>query len=147
MDPKNLGCYLEESVLFCQVGDLEKMEAMLVIDQADIDFVREGQEVEIKLDELPHDVLHGRIAEIAPDALKISPRRLSTKAGGELATKTDPAGVERPMSTSYQARVYLDDPEGLLGLGLRGRAKIHADWQTVGRRLWRLATRTFNFKL
>jgi len=147
MEPENLGCYLEESVLFCQVGDPEKMEAMLVIDQADIDFVRPGQEVEIKLDGLPHDILQGQIAEIAPDALEISPRRLSTKSGGELATKTDPAGVERPMSTSYQARVYLDDPDGLLGLGLRGRAKIHADWQTLGRRLWRLATRTFNFKL
>jgi len=147
LDSRNLGALLPVDVLFCQVGDPKKMEAILVIDQADIPFVRPEQEVEIKLDELPHDIIPGTISEVSPDALKVSSKRLSTKAGGELATKTDASGVERPMSPSYQARVPLDDSEGLLRLGLRGRAKVHADWQTLGQRAWRFATSTFNFKL
>lgn len=147
LDDRNLGALLPVDVLFCQVGDPHKLEAILVVDQGDIPFVECGQRVEIKLDQLPHDVFEGRITEVSPDALKISSKRLSTKSGGELATKTDPSGVERPMSPSYQVRVPLDDPDGLMRLGLRGRAKIHADWQTLSQRVWRFITSTFNFHL
>jgi putative peptide zinc metalloprotease protein len=147
LDPKNLGSLLSMDVLFCQVGDPKKMEAVLVIDQADIPFVREGYKVQIKLDELPHDVFNGQIAEVSGDVMKVSSKRLSTKAQGELATKTDPSGVERPMSPSYQARVSLDSESSLLRLGLRGRAKIECPWQTVGQRVWRLLSHTFNFRL
>ncbi len=150
LESENLGCFLEPGVLFCQVGDPEKMEAILVVDQSDIDFIREGQDVDIKLDELPHDLFLGRVAEIAKIDLQVSSNRLSTKAGGELATKTDKAGVERPMSTSYQVRVPLNDPAHLLRLGLRGQAKVHMgpdDWQTLGQRAWRLLSETFNFRM
>ena len=51
--------YLEDGVLFCQIGDPQQYEAILVIDQADLEFVRElllkGKPpvVDIKLDALP----------------------------------------------------------------------------------------------
>ena len=150
LEPWNLNAYLEEGVLFCQIGEPSQMEAILVVDQADQPFVREGQQqkVDIKLDALPHDTLHGEVVQWSREPLKIAPRRLSAKTKGELPTKYDPdSGVERPLSTSYQGRVPLDDPDGLLLLGFRGRAKIHTDWQTLGQRVWRLLTRTFNFKL
>jgi putative peptide zinc metalloprotease protein len=147
LDEKNIGAMLPVDVLFCQIGDPRKLEAILVVDQADIPFVQIGQTVDVKLDELPHDVFEGKITEISPDALKISSKRLSTKSGGELATKTDETGVERPMSPSYQVRVPLEDPNRLTRLGLRGRAKIYAEPQSLGQRTWRLITRTFNFRL
>ena len=113
--------------------------------------VRPNQKVDVKLDELPGRIFTGRITEIAPEALRITPNALSTKYKGELATKTDPtSGVEHPMSTSYQARVPLDEPKDLLPLlrlGLTGQAKIYADPQTCAARLWRFIGRTFNFKL
>jgi putative peptide zinc metalloprotease protein len=146
---RNIGVFLQAKppVLFCQIGDPKKMEATLVIDQAKVDFVAVDHKVEIKLDELPHDILHGVIDEIAADELEVSPRNLSAKVGGELPTETDATGAERPLSPSYQARVFLDDPDGLLRPGLRGRAKIHTKPQTLGRRAWRLISETFNFKL
>jgi len=148
LEPENLGCYLQAGTKFCLVGDPTQMEAILVIDQADIDFVAVGQEVEIKLDELPHDTFTGKIDKIAEEEMKFSPRRLSAKAGGELPTETDrQSGVERPMSTSYQASVHLPDPDGLLRIGLLGSAKVHVRPQTLGQRAWRFLTRTFNFKL
>jgi putative peptide zinc metalloprotease protein len=146
-DARNLGCLLMESTPFCQIGDPAHWQANLVIDQADVEFVRPGQTVKIKLDELPHDTLRGEIEEVARHDLKISPRQLSNKSGGELATRTDAAGIERPLNVSYEARVPLDDPEGLFRLGLRGRAKIHTAPQTLGQRLWRYLTQTFHFKL
>ena len=79
---------------------------------------------------------------------RATPKNLASKAGGELATKTDESGVERPWSPSYQVLVFpLDGPDDLLRIGLRGRAKIHARWQTVGQRAWRLVSETFNFRL
>ncbi|HEV7221080.1 MAG TPA: hemolysin D, partial [Pirellulales bacterium] len=145
--PKNRSAYMEEGVLFCMVGDPRKMEALLVVDQEDIEYLKLDQSVDIKLDELPGETLHGRIAEIAAEPLTVSPRSLSNKAGGELATKTDEGGVERPLNTSYQVRVPIDDPEGLLRISLRGRGRVHAVAQTLGHRLWRYVTQTFNFRL
>jgi putative peptide zinc metalloprotease protein len=144
---ENLGCLLSESELFCQVGDPQKMKATLVVDQADIDFVRVGQSVRIQLEELPGERLRGEIASIAFDPVKVSPKQLSNKAGGELATETDESGMERPMSTSYQARVPLEDVEGILRPGLRGRAKVAAGYQTIAQRAWRYLVQTFHFRL
>jgi putative peptide zinc metalloprotease protein len=148
LEKENLGAYLQEGTLFCQIGDPRKLEAVLVIDQADRNMIRPDQRVFIKIDELPHETFTSKIAEIAESELKVSPQRLTNKYGGELATKTDPhTGVERPISTSYQARVPLDDETGLMRLGLRGTARIQTDWLPLGTRFWRFLSHTFNFKL
>lgn len=147
LEDRNRGAYLQLSDMFCQIGDPQKLQADLVIDQADIDFVRPGLKVEIKLDELPHHVFHGTIRDIATEAMKAASPRLASKAGGPVATQTDESGIERPQSTSYQAHVDIDDPDGLMRLGVRGQAKIHSDWQTLASRTWRFITQTFNFKL
>jgi putative peptide zinc metalloprotease protein len=147
LEPRNAGAFLAESTLFVLIGDPRKMEAKLVIDQADVEFVAEGQRVDIKLDELPGETLEGEITEISPEPLKVSPKNLSNKSGGELATKTDESGMERPLSTSYQVTVPLDDPEGLLRIGLVGRGRVHAIPQTLGQRRGRYLSQTFNFRL
>ena len=160
LEPENRGAHLDDTVLFCQIGDPKKLEAIVVVDQGDIQFVhgdardangetvpQSGSRVDIKLDELPGETLHGNISEVSPSDLKVSSRRLSNKGGGTLATKTDASGAERPLSTSYQARVSIDDPDGLLRLGLRGQARIHSDGgQTLWQRAW-LLTQAFSFKL
>lgn len=147
MDERNLGCLLTESSLFCQLGDPEKMEAVLVIDQADMLMVHEDQHVELLLDELPFEPFQSTITDISHMELKVSPRSLTNKAGGELVTETDESGRERPQQPSYQARADLDGPPGLLRRGLRGRAKIYVEPLTLGQRIWRYAAQTFNFKL
>ncbi|HIQ21979.1 MAG TPA: HlyD family efflux transporter periplasmic adaptor subunit [Planctomycetes bacterium] len=145
--PENVGSFFEQGTLFCQVGDPRHMEAILYVDQADVGFVEIGHAVEIKLDELPHDVLEGQVVEISPDAVRVVPRHMTTKAKGEIPTETDPTGVERPQPTLFKVRVHLEDPQGLLRLALRGRAKIHCAPQTLATRAWRLLTETFNFRL
>jgi len=151
LEPRNVGAFLRTGDLFCLIGDPQRMEAVLVVDQADVDFVRSGLSVRIKLDELPSRTFRGEIAEVAKRQAEAASIRLSGKAGGELATKTDPeTGLEKPISISYQARVPLEDDSGLLFPGLRGRAKIRTDpanWLTIAQRFWRIVTRTFNFRL
>jgi putative peptide zinc metalloprotease protein len=145
-DPQNHGCLLKTGDLFCLVGDPAQMEAVLVVDQSEIEFVHEGDQVEIKLDELPGKTFCGVIEEVSRADIKQSPRNLSNKAGGELATTTSASGVERPRSTSFQARLRLEDPDGLLRIGVRGRAKIHAGRQTLAARFYRFLSETFRFK-
>jgi hypothetical protein len=53
----------------------------------------------------------------------------------------------RTQSVTYQAHVHVDDPDGLLRLGLRGRAKVHCAPQTLASRAWRFLSDTFNFRL
>jgi putative peptide zinc metalloprotease protein len=148
LDERNLGAYLDQSTQVCMIGDPGNMQADLVLDQSQVDFVATGQTVDIKLDHLPLDLLRGPIAIIALEDMKVTPRNLSNKSGGELASKTDEAGVERPWSPSYQVLVYpLEGPEDMLRTGLRGRAKIHARWQTAAQRTWRLLGETFHFRM
>ena len=96
LDPENLGATLEQGVLFCQVGDPKRLEAVLVVDQADRNMMREGQSVDLKLEGFPSTTWHSEIKEIAESELKVTPQRLSTQHGGELPSKMDPhTGVEK----------------------------------------------------
>jgi hypothetical protein len=147
LEARNLGATLAESTLLCQIGDPGRLEAVLVIDQTDIQRVCEAQQVEISLNQMPGRRYRGTIVELAQNDLDATSSRLSGKSGGDLATKTDANGLERPLSTSYQALVPLDDSEGLIRLGLRGQAKIHTRPETLATRLGRYLSRTFRFEL
>jgi putative peptide zinc metalloprotease protein len=148
LDKENVGAYLKEQTLFCQIGDPKKLQAVMVIDQSDKNLVAMDQDVKLKIDQLPNDIFDSKIAEIAPAELKEAPKRLSTKFGGEVPIKTDPiTGVEKLQSPSYQADAPIDDENGHLRLGLRGTARIYTRWTSVGERSWRFLMNTFNFKL
>lgn len=146
-DRRNTGTWLEEGTPLCDIGDLRQMEAMLVIDQGDIEFVRQGQTVWIKFDASAGRTFAGEVLEIAQVDLEDVSPGLSLQSGGTLATRTDASGAQTPLSTSYVARVVLDNSDGLLRAGMRGRAKIATRWQTVGQRIWRALHRTFRFEL
>jgi len=60
----------------------------------------------------------------------------------------DSSGVPRPLSPVYEAIVPLpEDEQGILRIGLTGEAKITTAPRTLGSRLWRYFSRTFNFEL
>ncbi|HZZ73974.1 MAG TPA: HlyD family efflux transporter periplasmic adaptor subunit [Pirellulales bacterium] len=147
LDPRNQQAWLQEGVLFCQIGDTNNMQAEIVVDQSDVEFVSAGQRVDLKLEQLPDRTFSSRIEQVAKIELKVSPKQLSHKAGGELVTKTDSAGVERPESTSYEANALLTDPAAMLRPGLRGQAKIQVGYQSLGVRFARYLSKTFNFRI
>ena len=99
------------------------------------------------LDALPGDTFESEIKELSYEKLIYASKQLSNKHKGEVETATDETGMEKPISTLYQAEAWLANTEGVIRPGMRGRAKIHAGYQTLGQRFWRFLTRTFNFKL
>jgi len=145
LDEKNTHTYLNESVALCRIGDTQRLKALLAIDQADLEFVRVGQEVDFALEQLPTRRFQSRLAQLSQQDMKVSPQSMSTKAGGDLLTRTDAKGHERPASTTYQASAPLDDENGELFIGATGRARIRAGHQTLARRLWRYLCETFCF--
>ena len=147
MDGRNGKMYLAAGDLFCEIGDLEQLEASLVIDEGDIELVQEEDSVRIKLDAYANRTLTGQVQAIAKIDLKISPASMSTQAGGSLATRTDPSGAQVPQHTSYQARVPLEDDRHLLQLGMRGRAKVYTGYQPLGRSIWRYLARLLHFEI
>jgi multidrug efflux pump subunit AcrA (membrane-fusion protein) len=118
-----------------------------VVDQSEVEFVARGQRVDLKLDAFAWRTLTGTIDEIAETSMEVGPERLSVKAGGSVPTRTDEAGRELPISTSYEALVTLDDPEGVFTPGMRGTARIKVGSRTVGQWLLRLLWQTFNFRM
>lgn len=145
LDPVNAGAWLETATAFCLVGDPQRLEAVLLVDQGDVEFVAAGQRVEVLLDELPGRTWQGTIAEVAEIDTRTAPRQLAARLGGDVSTRRDAQGGERLANASYQVRVPLDDADGLMLLGLRGRAKVHVSWQPLAPRLWRWITSTFRF--
>jgi putative peptide zinc metalloprotease protein len=148
--PENSGALLMTGTKLCQIGDPHSLEARLVIDQNDVEFVHEGQPVEIMLNQTTDYVYSNCFIErVSTEDLKTSPTHLSSLNGGSLPTKMDAGGVARPLSPIFEAVVPLPekDPHGLLRLGLVGKAKITTQPRTLWARLYRYAVHTFNFEL
>jgi len=147
LEPRNRSAFLPEGVPVCQIGDPQRLEAILAIDQGDMEFVRKGQSVEIMLEQLPGKRFRSEIGQIAQLDMKVMPRSLSSKSGGDVVTSTDQSGRERPSSTTYQGSAAIDDEDGLLLVGATGTAKIHTGHRTVAQRVWRYVCQTFNLEV
>ena len=148
LDASNLGTWLREGEPLCYVGNPRQLEAVLVVDQADIPFVRQGQPVLLCVSALTGRTRTGTVARISTGNLAVSPHKLSTKQGGGLDTRTDPqSGREKPASASYQACVVVDNADRTLRLDMTGQARIHVGTETLFAKTRRYLARTFHFAL
>jgi putative peptide zinc metalloprotease protein len=146
LDSKNIFCHLHAGESVCRIADPRKLKIILAIDQADLEFVHVGQPVDIILEQLPNRRFRSSLEQLSQQNMKVTPQSLSQKAGGEVLTRTDVSGVERPMSTTYEASTSLDDQEGLMFVGATGRARIYTGHQTLARRFWRYLCETFQLE-
>jgi putative peptide zinc metalloprotease protein len=145
---ENRDAYFGEADLLCLVGDPNAMEAVVIIDQGDIDLVRDGNKVTMLLDCARLSTIQGKIDTklISRAEMKESSSNLSIQSGGRLDTKMDESGRMRPISTSYQARIPIENSDFPLRSGYRGQARIHLPWKSIGWRLYRVIVKTFNFE-
>lgn len=147
-DKKNADAAFAEGDLLCLIGEPQRLEAVLVVDQVDIDLLDEGDVVHLQLEAYPNHIVHSKVAKIANDKLEASPPALSIQHGGELDTRTDAMGVARPLHPSYQVRTGVIERDDLfLQVGMRGKAKISTPWKPLAYRVHRYLSRTFHFEL
>lgn len=148
LEQRNIGAYLEQSTFVGQVvEDMTKLEAVLAIDQSDIEFVRTDQPVELLVRQVPLKVFESVTEQISPTEMKSTPKSISSQYGGDIVTTRNKSGEDVPQSTKYMVNVPLANPDSLILPGSTGVAKIRTGSQTVGQRIWRLVSQTFQFEL
>jgi len=144
LDPHNLQAYLDEGVPICIIGHPQQLEAVLAIDQGDLEFVQSGQSVELLLEPLPGRRFRSELEQLSQTDMKVAPTSLSSKAGGRIVTRTAADGQEQPYRTTYQGSAPIDDPAGMLYVGATGQARILTGYQTLARRAWRYLLQALN---
>jgi len=150
LQKKNLGATYspdDQHNLLCQIGDPQAWDAVLVIDHRDLDLIASQQEVRLMFKESPYHVFVSHVKDIADDEMEAIAPRLASTSGGPVPAQADPEGVVRPLSTSYQAAVPLENSLGLFRNGLIGQARIKTTPRTLASRLGRYLRRTFSFDL
>jgi putative peptide zinc metalloprotease protein len=150
MEKRNIGATFTpdgNDNFFCQIGDPEMWDAVLVIDQRDMDLVRAGQQVRLMFNESAYHVFVSTLESLADDQMEQVSPRLASTSGGAVPAQHDQSGAVKPLSTSYQAEVRLDNSLGLFRNGLTGTARIKTEPRTLASRFWRYVKRTFNFDL
>jgi putative peptide zinc metalloprotease protein len=141
LDEVNHGASIEPGTLVCFVGDPTQVSAVLVVEDTDIERVRMGQKVRLRLDQLPRQVLTGQVTDVA--------RRDPQPADSAKAARADLAplfaGLVPPgrEAVHYQVNVKLDAPSQGLAIGGRGEAKIAAERITLARWIARFLAQTF----
>ncbi|QDU28466.1 Putative peptide zinc metalloprotease protein YydH [Anatilimnocola aggregata] len=151
LEPRNLGCLLEAGTLVCQIAEPEVVEASALIDQRDLPWVRKGQRVRLWVEQGPVHFCSGTIVDLArTDAKDLPPSLLAALRVPDAAPASanpNRAAMEELSGGRilYQARIELDAaPSAPLRVGMLGRVRIAADWQTLGSRLWRTLQQTFS---
>lgn len=131
---ENLGTSFESGEKLCTIGDLNRWEAVLVVNEHDIRFVKDGQSVKLLLDSLANTRIAGQVESIAKKESEQVPGSLSKQYGGAIQlqpqTNADD-GNRRPAEEHFEVRVLLPDSTFPLSSGLRGKAQIRVDSKTI----------------
>jgi putative peptide zinc metalloprotease protein len=145
---ETIGQWLKPGKPFCEVADPRKLEAHIILDQADIDLVKKHKTAWIKIYGDSEQTIKSAVSEIARRNREEIPPELSNLAGGEIATKPDEAtGTAKPLTAVYEVTIPVDNADLTLHPGQRGFAKIDGGYSSLGWWLWRLITKTFHFTL
>ena len=144
LNRENLGAVLDAGTPVCRIAESAEYEAVAILPQSQIESVRVGQSVTIKLDAFPGDTLLGTVREIGVQDVTNPPPQLLNVAGSELPAVTSGPGAGGLATPHYQVRVTLTgfnhkelaDRLPPLRMGLRGRIWIRAGSQTLALRAW-----------
>ena len=145
---ETIGQWLKPGKPFCEVADPSRMEAHMLLDQADIDIIRLKKTAWMKIYGDSEDTVKSYVSDIARRSRDEIPPELSQLAGGEIATKPDQkSGTAKPLSAVYEVIIPVTNTNLTLHPGQRGFAKIDAGYKPLYWWLWRLITKTFHFTL
>jgi hypothetical protein len=152
LESKNSGAQVEPGTLVCLVGDPARLSAVLLVDDTDVKRLRPGQPVRLVVDQLPGEVIEGKLADIARHEVREDASEGTARA--DLAALL--AGIVPPGRSGalYQARVRFDAPAGspdgnykYLIIGGRGKAKVAAERITLARSIMRYLGQTFRLPM
>ena len=146
LDIDNQSAFLQRETMFCFVGNPQKMKAVLLVDQSDVKFLKEGQPVELVLTQYRDQRIRGEIETFSRQEIELLDRELSKTNGGPVAAMPIPGG-EKPLLKSFQATVPLSHvTEVKLLPGMFGTARVRVGDATLAWRVWRQIQTVINFR-
>ncbi|RPH82927.1 MAG: HlyD family efflux transporter periplasmic adaptor subunit [Planctomycetaceae bacterium] len=140
LDRNNPGAFIEVGEAVCTIGDSTKIQATLLIGQADVADLRPGQSVELRVDRAPVRRFRGTITRIAKATADDIPPAMLRRLGLDTSS---PGSLGPPVDIYYQAIIALDAPTIPLPPESTGHAKIQVAPQPLGTTLFRYLKRTF----
>jgi len=148
LEPSNRQAVLPAQTLVAHVApDRRTWEALVLVDQEDVEFIRVGQRVKVWLSQFPGQVFYSEVAEVAVDPVRVIPPQLASLRGGPIEVTAAAGGHFKSPTAKYLVAATLDNPEQLLVKDMTGVARIQVGYQTLGNRIARTLAHTFNFKL
>jgi multidrug resistance efflux pump len=114
-----VGYYLKEGDVFAQVEDGQTLQAEVETPEGNIDDVKIGSKVRVKVWAYPYTTFVGKVESIAPIA------------------------IEKNGEKVVRVMVRIPNQDGLLKSGMTGFAKIEAAWRPIGVVLSRIVARFF----
>jgi len=126
------GRLIKSGELLCEIGSLSPMTIKMALTEKQVRYVEAGQRVAMKADAYPDRTIHGVITEVHPMFLATDlPAALSARRSTDVPTTVDRHGREIPLERTFEARIDVDNSEGVLRPGMTGHGKIFA-----GKRPW-----------
>ncbi len=145
LSPDERGKWLDRNAEVCRIGHEHSLRAILVVESADRDLIAPGSRAWVRIHGGGSNRWAGVVAEVAQvDAASIPPQ-LSSRAGGDVATRQDPVSqAEKPYRPHYLCSVRLYRGDNSIHPGVLGRVRIEAGSQTLWWRLRRYLAATLN---
>lgn len=146
-DDVNRGAYVETATVVCQIGDPAALEVVLAVPQEQLEFLHTGQRVDVQFPHLSGRAFATEISRIAPTKMESVLPSLDTRYGGPIVTEMNASGQTVPLQAMYEVICRLEDPQGVLAVGMTGNARIQAGRRSLGQRFTRYLAQTFSFRM
>ena len=144
LETRNVGAYLGQGVVICRIGDPRRLEAVLAIDESQMEFVHRGQAAEILLEQYPGITLRTEIKETSTQDIRSAAQGPAARHGSGLPTRAGTTGREQSSEPTYQASCHIDHRPGQIVVGGLGQARVFAGYRSLAQRFRRYVARTFS---
>ncbi len=128
------GHLIKSGEMIMEIGSLSPMTIKMALNEKQVRYVKAGQRVALKADAYPEHTIEGVITDVHPMFLaKDLPAALSARRAGDVPTTMDAKGNEIPLERTFEARIDVDNSEGILRPGMTGHGKIFAGTRPWGK--------------
>ncbi len=138
---------------FCEVADLTRWHAIVLLTEDQVNLARTGQDVRIRLYSNPGQTVYSSIESLGDadqsirrdkkNAASIMNTQAQQKSDGLPDLITEMVAANFHSDIQYFARVPIDPNQSELKIGLGGQARLDAGNRSLGARLWRWFNQNF----
>lgn len=143
LDREHRGNTVPKGTLLCLVGETDRLQAVLRVDEQDVEQIAVGQTVRLRMNALPIQVFRGRVSAVAEHATDEFAHDDASwsETWARIDARTGAGHGE------YRLRVELDQSDPRLRIGARGHAAVLVRSEPLGVRIYRALRRTFGFNV